>query len=723
MRAIKFAWYCSLFLLVFSSTNAAIPNFSIHSIQALLTDTSVLHDQAAAFKNGHMPARRGQVTLLEQRYLRQKAQTDDAPLAGAALHLGIALLQINEPARALKILNEAKAHFNEQQHFNASAVTSLALAIAHSDLDQHNAVQPLIGAALNSFQNEKCFKGIAIANFLLASYYINNNDWAKAESVLINNAIQLANFKLSKMAADAFMHLASLYIIKNKFSTADEFINKAINEALLANDSTFIALAYRNKAILLVKRSELVTAIDYLQRSLQFESSIEVLRLAANICMQIAQNVNGKYSRKDVEKFKLLNQQYLSRIATSANATKPSPATSSRNLRQDRWWLLLYSNQTLAAEDVEALQLNYNQQINFANDSIQQLNSSIEQDLVSDAAREDKIRQLEKDRALQELALSQQALKDEQQKRTINLLLTIASVVVITLVFLYNRYSFRKKSLQKLTDAYSQLNIAHKSLKQTQEQLIQAEKMASLGQLTAGIAHEIQNPLNFVNNFSTLNVALLHELDQQVLSNEQQELINTVTDNFTKIAHHGKRAQEIVRGMLLHSRVSKPDKQLSDVNLLIKENCELALGAAKAKYADFNATVEYELDESLNQIMLAHQDFCRVILNIVSNALYAVKLKVKLGNTEYQPKVIVATKNETGLLKITIRDNGVGMDAATLDKIFNPFFTTKPAGDGTGLGLSLSYNIIVKDHAGKLTVASEPNQYTEFNISIPTTQT
>jgi signal transduction histidine kinase len=274
-------------------------------------------------------------------------------------------------------------------------------------------------------------------------------------------------------------------------------------------------------------------------------------------------------------------------------------------------------------------------------------------------------------------------------------------------------------------------------LKATQAQLIQAEKMASLGELTAGIAHEIQNPLNFVNNFSEVNSELIDELEQEVEKgnlDEVKALAKDIKENEQKINHHGKRADAIVKGMLQHSRSNGGVKEPTDINALADEYLRLAFHGLRAKDKSFNATLNTDFDESIGRIDVIPQDIGRVILNLITNAFYAVDEKKKTGTPEgfktlqgfesYEPTVSVSTEavipspgGPRGV-KIFIKDNGPGIPQKVLDKIFQPFFTTKPTGQGTGLGLSLAYDI-VKAHGGELKVETKENEGTEFTISIP----
>jgi len=272
-----------------------------------------------------------------------------------------------------------------------------------------------------------------------------------------------------------------------------------------------------------------------------------------------------------------------------------------------------------------------------------------------------------------------------------------------------------KEAKQKAEEALTELQA-------TQKQLIQSEKMASLGELTAGIAHEIQNPLNFVNNFSEVSKELLDEMKEAIEkgdAEEAKEIMNDVIQNLEKINHHGKRADGIVKGMLQHSRSSTGQKELTDINALCDEYLRLAYHGLRAKDKSFNAKFETGFDETIGKINVMPQDIGRVILNLINNAFYAVTERKKAGEAGYEPTVVVSTKKQNGNVTISVRDNGTGIPQKVLDKIFQPFFTTKPTGQGTGLGLSLSYDITTKGHGGDLKVETKEGEFTQFTIILP----
>jgi signal transduction histidine kinase len=277
---------------------------------------------------------------------------------------------------------------------------------------------------------------------------------------------------------------------------------------------------------------------------------------------------------------------------------------------------------------------------------------------------------------------------------------------------------------QRTDDLTQSLN----ELRTAQDRLVQTEKLASLGQLTAGIAHEIKNPLNFVNNFSTLSVELIDELQEELAKVKIDaaaragitELSNTLKGNLDKIAQHGKRADSIVKNMLLHSREGSGEHRPVDINALVEESLNLAYHGARAEKQGFNIALQRSFDPAAGDVDLYPQEVTRVLLNLISNGFYAAtKRKTLAGGENFEPVLAAATKNLGDRVEIRIRDNGTGIPPEVKEKMFNPFFTTKPAGEGTGLGLSISHDIIVKQHSGTIAVDTEPGKFTEFTIVLP----
>ena len=308
----------------------------------------------------------------------------------------------------------------------------------------------------------------------------------------------------------------------------------------------------------------------------------------------------------------------------------------------------------------------------------------------------------------------------EFPQSTIELLQTFAdqSVVAIQNARLFENVEARTRELAKSLE----------DLRTAQDRLVQTEKLASLGQLTAGIAHEIKNPLNFVNNFSAISVELIDELREALaganLDNKLRAQISEIADmlqgNLDKVVQHGKRADSIVKNMLLHSRQGSGEHRPVDINAVVEESLNLAYHGARAEKQGFNITLERSFDPTAGEVDVFPQEITRVLLNLISNGFYAAtKRKAEANGGNYEPTLAAATKNLGDSVEIRIRDNGTGIPPEVKEKMFNPFFTTKPAGEGTGLGLSISHDIIVKQHGGSIEVDTQPGEFTEFRIVLP----
>jgi signal transduction histidine kinase len=283
--------------------------------------------------------------------------------------------------------------------------------------------------------------------------------------------------------------------------------------------------------------------------------------------------------------------------------------------------------------------------------------------------------------------------------------------------------------LNELRQRTHELSASLDNLRTTQDRLVQTQKLASLGQLTAGIAHEIKNPLNFVNNFSGVSAELVDELQEALEASGQNEkrrgevaeLMDTLRSNLDKVVQHGKRADAIVKNMLLHSHQGSTEHRRVAINAIVEESLKLAYHGARAEKQNFNIMVEQSFDPVAGEVDIFPQEITRVLLNLISNSVYATRDKTSSDGKIYRPTLIASTKDLGDRVEIKIRDNGIGIPPEIKEKMFNPFFTTKPAGEGTGLGLSISHDIIVKQHGGSIEVDTQPGEFTEIRIVLPRT--
>jgi signal transduction histidine kinase len=358
----------------------------------------------------------------------------------------------------------------------------------------------------------------------------------------------------------------------------------------------------------------------------------------------------------------------------------------------------------------------------------------------------DSIYSKEKNKELQNITFNDQLKRQQiietqlKFKSKVQLFALVSGLFIVVLIagILWRNNRHRKKAYVLLQTQKQETDLqkakveqAFVELKSTQSQLIHSEKMASLGELTAGIAHEIQNPLNFVNNFSEVSNELIDEMNDELDKGdipEAKEIAKDLKQNLEKINHHGKRADNIVKGMLQHSRTSSGVKEPTDINALADEYLRLAYHGLRAKDKSFNATMKTNFDETIGKVNVLGQDLGRVILNLITNAFYAVQEKFSEAlakeNSNYKPTVTVSTKKTTTPsgaegIEIRVKDNGNGIPEAIKKKIFQPFFTTKPTGQGTGLGLSMSYDIVTKGHGGALKVDSKEGEGSTFIMELP----
>jgi signal transduction histidine kinase len=435
--------------------------------------------------------------------------------------------------------------------------------------------------------------------------------------------------------------------------------------------------------------------------------------------------------------------RYLEKYAAQRDTNFNREKTLYRNSNKQRLELLKDFETKLIKEEAIRASLLQKQQLDIikAQADIERIKAEGEKKTLLAAAENTELkRRIENEKNRRQALKSRQeqqsriaALNIDIAERNRTKIALIAGLSILLLfagiLFFQNRQKQKANSLlveqkNEIQHQRDQITLAMTELKAAQAQLVQSEKMASLGELTAGIAHEIQNPLNFVNNFSELNKELVSELVDELEKGNTAEVKLIATDlkeNSEKISHHGNRAGAIVKGMLQHSRSSSGTKELTDINALCDEYLRLAYHGLRAKDKSFNANFESALDSSIRKVNMVPQEMGRVMLNLINNAFYAVSQRQKQEGEGYVPKVVVRTRQLKDSIQIAVKDNGTGIPQQVLEKIFQPFFTTKPTGEGTGLGLSLSYDIVTKGHGGELKVETKEGEGTEFIIKIPIT--
>ncbi|GAB3777766.1 hypothetical protein GCM10028818_25490 [Spirosoma horti] len=476
-----------------------------------------------------------------------------------------------------------------------------------------------------------------------------------------------------RLAAQAESNLAAVYVAEGNYDEALNIAYKALTVLVNGHDTEVVAWTQTVLARAYLKQNRIDDALTYAMRARALSRQIGYREVARDANAILAEAYVAQRKFADAYAYQ---QQYLAYVDT----------LTGRNTQRQ----------------LAVLQYNYGL-----------------------AEKQTQIALLKKDKALQTEAT--------QRQQQLLLGTLVVMVLILGLLFLLYRNNRQKQKANlilqqqkaELQAQRDQTNQALSELTLTQNQLIQSEKMASLGELTAGIAHEIQNPLNFVNNFSEVSVELVQELKEERGKGParddalEAELMDDLSQNLHKIIHHGNRASSIVRGMLEHSRTSNGQKEPTNLNALSSEYLGLAYHGLRAKDKSFNAELEKELDPAVGMISLNPQDIGRVLLNLFTNAFYAVHQRQKQDGAGYRPRVVLHTERGSKEVVIKVMDNGLGIPEELQQKIFQPFFTTKPSGQGTGLGLSLAYDIVTKGHGGILSVESRQGEGTTFVIRLP----
>jgi two-component system NtrC family sensor kinase len=550
--------------------------------------------------------------------------------------------------------------------------------------------------SLRIAQKIKNYTGIRMRYNSIGLIYLDLMDYKKSINYYQQSRKVPDTTKTNDNEAGLLMNIGSAYTSNNQLDSASYYLKKSLHlstkEGLLSKSGTFL---YRNLGNLEVKRGNQKQALEYYFKSIEYCDDDNYRNLAATNNKIAAVYLTNKQIDSTIyyaEKALLYGEKGPFRVIILESSKLLADVYKSKNdfkkALEYQELMIKIKEKLYGAGNIEAIQVMVYQE--------QKRNDEIE---ASRLAYENKLKQY-------------------------GYLSGVGFLVLISL-FLYRNSKQKQKANNRLQVQKEKVEYALIQLKATQSQLIQSEKMASLGELTAGIAHEIQNPLNFVNNFSEVSAELLEEIKEERTKNKEErdeelvsEILDDIKQNLEKINHHGKRADTIVKGMLQHSRSSSGTKEPTDINKLADEYLRLAYHGLRAKDNSFNATLVTNYDETIGKINIIPQDIGRVILNLITNAFYATNEKQKTSEENYEPTVTISTKKIENLIEVSIKDNGNGIPQKVLDKIFQPFFTTKPTGQGTGLGLSLSYDI-VKVHGGELKVETKEGVGSEFIITLP----
>ena len=564
--------------------------------------------------------------------------------------------------------------------------------------------------ALNTAEKIQNRRLIANTYHLLGYNYnsMGNDSLAEYYYLKFLDAAKVA--KNDKMIFRALFFLTDFYLNRNQLIKSQGFLDKASAMAIANDNAKRQAALFELQATIQFKKKNFKSALDYEKQSLSMYAN-EKEKNYHIIAYSIAQ-VSYYYCG-------LKNKDSASYYAYAALAM-----AKQKDLKKEITdaYKAVFNYHRTFGEYKKALEyrLVYDSLYNAAYNSGGSQNSE-----------RTRIRLEQEKKDL--IAQREQEIKESNATKSRNLQLSIIGGFMLLAGFLFWNNQQKQKANIVLQEQKDKVESTLKELKTTQTQLIQKEKLASLGELTAGIAHEIQNPLNFVNNFSEVSVEMIDEVLEERQKEEGErdeslinELLSDLLQNQTKINHHGKRASNIVKGMLEHSRTSTGERVLTDINQLADEYLRLSYHGLRAKNSSFNADFKTDFDPNLPKILVVPQEIGRVLLNLINNAFYAVSQRPNLtclqdlsGLNTYQPTVTVTTKNLENTIEISVKDNGSGIPEIIKSKIFQPFFTTKPTGEGTGLGLSLSYDIVTKGHGGTLEVVSVEGEGSEFIVKLP----
>lgn len=631
-------------------------------------------------------------------------------LAYGLLSLGFCYVRLSKNNEGLLLLEESLALFQLLDDLKGQSVVYEYLAIIRRNWGDFGASLRLLFKALKLSVQTGFRENESTNHYQVGVTYKHLGNFEKALDSLYKSMSIFKELKNRFLESYPINVIGSIYFDNGDYTKALEYYQEALIRRQETGDKWGMAGSLDSIGFTYLKLQDYHQAIDYCTRSLAISQSTDDKRSQANALLHLAE-IN-KQKGDTVQATKFCNESLYIRRASGDKRGEVEILLFLAELhktdaekKQDKEIVEWLSSALIIATEIKALdQLSktryqlyeYYKGAENPNEALMQLEIHID---LEKELHKNSITQ-----KVQNLEISHRAEEARKEAEAIGLR-------NMELTQLNEEIEAQK---QKLEEALTEL-------KSAQAQLIQSEKMASLGELTAGIAHEIQNPLNFVNNFSEVSNELLDEMKQEIDNGEMDEvkaIADDVKQNLEKILHHGKRADGIVKGMLQHSRTSTGQKELTDINALADEYLRLAYHGLRAKDKSFNATMKTDFDESITKINVISQDIGRVILNLITNAFYAVSERKKLNIEGYEPVVTVSTRKFNDRITVHVKDNGTGIPQKVMEKIFQPFFTTKPTGQGTGLGLSLSYDI-VKVHGGELKVETIEGEGSEFIIQLP----
>lgn len=629
----------------------------------------------------------------------------DQDIIGSAEALGILALRSNKAGEAQTYFNqalEAAVRLDDEE--------KIAEALLESGIAYRRDGKP--EAALEQFERAAVFiEALEIPRinaYLLAQTAICQLDLSqldKAGESFRRAAKAYLGLGLPIQSAACLNHAGEVDLRRNETQRAEESFREGIRRMKGEQEPKLLALLHRNLGLVDYKKGKFEEALRDFNQSISTRNDLLVHKLRKDTYMQLFTLFSFK---EDFAKADEYHNQY--RKLKDSLSLVENQTNSGIETQQETKDVIAMLDRQLAETDSESRQLELSRMITEADVELIRKDQALEEKTAE-------IEQLNRDKMLRERDIARQDLQIHRQLTFRNLLLLALAAGGILSLLIYNRYKFGKRSNRELAKLNSELKQTVENLQTTRSQLVQSEKMAALGQLTAGIAHEIQNPLNFVNNFAEGAKELLKEFEEAGSDEERKELTAELAQSLGKIHEHGKRAERIVKSMLQHSRQGTGEMSPADLNILLREAVNLAYHGMRATHKDFQCALEESLYPEMPPVTVVPEEVNRVFLNISNNAFYAMRQKAT-REPGYAARLSFSTSVYGDHAIVSIRDNGDGIPKEVAEKIFQPFFTTKPSGQGTGLGLSMSYDIITR-HGGRLTLDSSPGEFTEFTIALP----
>ncbi len=630
--------------------------------------------------------------------------------------LGYIYLNQGDYTKALQYFNKALKAGENTKSVKAQSVVLAQIGLVHMRMPDYERAFSVFSRSLLMMEEENFIRGIGPVASFAAQCATRLKKYDVAKELYLKS---LKGFKDSgDEAASGIVYnlLGELYLINDEYDNAFQNFNIAFSIVSKSGNRMRLAIIQRDIGLVYFKKGINDKAIEYFNKSLALDNQLLVSKLKKEVLMKLftIYSFNKNFNKADV-----FHEQYRA-LKDSINRVKQKYGSEEERFMEE----------AEKGNIIAMLERKAEEQMLIANQKEMELSAQITATDIERQNKEMALEQLQsssvemekitREKAIQQLDLARKELQLNRQKSFQNILLLILLIIGVLTYFIYSRYRTNKLTNAKLGKANAELALTLDELRLTQDQLINSEKLASLGQMVSGIAHEIKNPLNFIDNFSSLSIDMLNEFKNTDSAEERQELILDIQQNLSKIVDHSRKADGIVKNMLLHSREETQEKVLTNINKLIEESYQITYSNHLARNPSFLITVQYYLASTIPPLRLQQIEIERVIISILENAFYAM-LKKRKKQLLYEPVVTIITSLEEKNVCIKISDNADGMPADILKNIFQPFFTTKPPGEGTGLGLSLSYDVITKAHGGSISARSEPGNGTIFTIKMPLT--